>query len=392
VLPEEILSDHPDRLRSLFVSMSNPARSYPDSNAQEEAYSKLDLLVVMDICMTETTRHAHYVLPARSAYEMHDFAIFQMTYPETFCQLRTPLVEPEGERKEGSEIWLGMIEAMGLLPPIPDSLYEAAQNKTRMEYWAELMAFIQANPAYARAITQIVGKTMGKAMESVSKSLLWSMLMGANPAFQKTVPHAGFKPGPAMMDGVFQAVLDHPEGVFIASADLSDPEENFRFIVHPDHKFHIYNEMFNEYIRDITPEKEAAALDGSKEFPLILSAGRHADAGVNSVMRNPETYQFRNPCTLALNPEDAEELGIKDGQWVKVTTEADAAEIQAELTYQTRKGYVLIPHQFGFTFNGKTYGIGVNRLTPARHMESLTGNPIWRYVPCRVEAIQGREV
>jgi anaerobic selenocysteine-containing dehydrogenase len=387
VLPEEIMNDNPERVRSVFVSMSNSARSFPDSNAQEEAYSKLDLLVVMEMCMTETARHAHYVLPCKSSYEMDDFSIFQWNYPETFCHIRTPIVDPEGERKEGAEIWLGLLDAMGVMPPIPDSLYEAAQNKTRMEYMGELMAFMQANPAYMPAIIPIIGKTMGKAMGSVNKSMMWLVLMNSNPAFQKNVPHAGFNPGPTMMDDVFQAVIDHPEGVFIASPDINDPEENFRFLVHPDHKFHIYHDVLNEYIKDITPEKEAAELNGDKEFPLILSAGRHADGGANAIMRNPETYRFRNPCTLALNPEDAEELGIKDGQWVRVTTEAGSAEIETEITYQTRKGYILIPHHFGFNFNGKTYGIHVNSLTPARHMESVTGNPIWRYVPCRVEAI-----
>lgn len=36
----------------------------PDSNALQEAFDRLDLLVVYDQFMSETARHAHYVLPS----------------------------------------------------------------------------------------------------------------------------------------------------------------------------------------------------------------------------------------------------------------------------------------------------------------------------------------
>ena len=48
VMPEEILSDHPERLRAVLCTQSNPLRSYADTRAYEEAFGKLDLLVTMD--------------------------------------------------------------------------------------------------------------------------------------------------------------------------------------------------------------------------------------------------------------------------------------------------------------------------------------------------------
>ena len=64
-MPEEILSDHPERLRVVHVSACNPLRAYPDTTAYEKAFGELDLLVVNDIVMSETARLAHYVLPCR---------------------------------------------------------------------------------------------------------------------------------------------------------------------------------------------------------------------------------------------------------------------------------------------------------------------------------------
>lgn len=46
-----------------------------------------------------------------------------------------------------------------------------------------------------------------------------------------------------------------------------------------------------------------------------------------------------------------------------------------------------IPHHFGYTFEGKKVGEHCNVLTSHEDLEELTGNPVWRYTPCRVEAI-----
>jgi hypothetical protein len=54
VIPEEILSQKDDRLRAMIISGANPLRSYADTLAYEEAFKKLDLLVTIEIAMTET--------------------------------------------------------------------------------------------------------------------------------------------------------------------------------------------------------------------------------------------------------------------------------------------------------------------------------------------------
>nr|WP_320026041.1 molybdopterin dinucleotide binding domain-containing protein [uncultured Acetobacterium sp.] len=384
-LPAEILNDHPSRIRALLVSMSNPVRSFPDTKAQEEAYSKLDLMVVSEICMTETAKYAHYVLPSMTAYESYDFSVIQCSYPEIYQSMKHPVVQPEGERMDGGEFWLRLADAMRYIPAIPDSLYEAAKNKSRMEYFSELMGFVMSSPEKLMPVLFfIIGKTLGAAMGSVKKAGLWAVCMFAPKEFQEGVPAAGYTPGPGMMDEVFQTVCDHPEGVLIAKEQRGD---NFKWVAHEDEKLHLYVDVLDEYIKDITPEKEEQALKLPEEFPLILSAGRHADGGHNGYMRNPDTYAYRNPCTLAIHPIDGDMLGLKDGQMTRVTTEAGSVEVEAEFTYQTREGYVIIPHHYGFDFNEKRYGVEINKLTNLKNIEKVTGNPIWRYVPCRVEGL-----
>ena len=81
VLPEEIMSEKPEHIRAVIVSASNPLRSYADTKAYEEAFKRLDLLVCVELVMTETAVLADYVLPARSAYESYDTTFFCLELP-----------------------------------------------------------------------------------------------------------------------------------------------------------------------------------------------------------------------------------------------------------------------------------------------------------------------
>ena len=66
ILPEEIVSDRPDRIRALIVCAANPLRSWADTKAYEDAFGQLELLVTIDMAATETAAVSDYVLPARS--------------------------------------------------------------------------------------------------------------------------------------------------------------------------------------------------------------------------------------------------------------------------------------------------------------------------------------
>ncbi|PJF37708.1 MAG: dehydrogenase, partial [Phototrophicales bacterium] len=62
ILPDEILRAGDDRIRAVWVDSCNPVQTFADTHAYESAFSKLDLLVVVDVAMTETARLADYVL------------------------------------------------------------------------------------------------------------------------------------------------------------------------------------------------------------------------------------------------------------------------------------------------------------------------------------------
>ncbi len=402
-LPDEILGDNPDRIRFAACNLSNPLRSYPDSQKMEEALKKLELFVAIDCQETETTRIADYVLPSPSVYEVGgDFDVFAFHYPEVMYASRRAVVKAPGEAKEDAMIYAELTQAMGLIPKIPQFLYDAAEESVRtgdrIKYFMKVVGWIAAGGMkYFDQAATVIALTLGKAMGSAGHAMNWAALMISklsNRAIMAVGPDTKQHPllskipmlkDFCIYDAAFQMVDEHPEGAVIAYSDTEHLMR--RHIKHKDGKFHLWCEEIDSALKDITPEKEAEALRLKDGFNMILSAGRHSDGGMNTSMRNPATHRYRETYTLAMNPEDAKELGFTDGQLVRVSTSKGSLTIPVETTWQTCRGYCLIPHHMGLTYEGRTYGTHINFLTDHKDIDTLTGNARWRYTPCRVEAV-----
>ena len=380
-MPEEILSDHPERLRAVHVSACNPLRAYPDTTAYEEAFAGLDLLVVNEIVMNETARLAHYVLPCRTYYESWDGTFFPWTYPESFFQMRRPVVEPPGACLEAGQIFTRLADKLGLIPDIPEELFRSAKGN-RLAFGAKLMAWAAEEPRAMRAMPFVLAQTLGREWDSANLAAFWGMMMTAPKAFYENAARAGFEPGPDMGDRIFQAFLDTPQGMWVGRADTENPMAGLKTA---SGKYEVYIPELEDRLKNLDAAGEAADLKMTDEFPLILNAGRHMDYNANTLMRNPEWNKGKRACTVAVSPLDAEAMGLVDGQRVKVTTEAAAEVGELQVTDQVRPGTVLIPHGFGLIYDGEVYGINVNRLTKNTHRDPM-GTPLHRFVPCRVEA------
>lgn len=381
-MPEEILSDRPDRLRAVLVSASNPLRSYADTTAYEEAFKRLDLLVTVEMALTETAVLSHYVLPARSGYESWDSTFFSLTFPGIFFQMRRPIIEPEGEPLEAGEIHLRLADRLGLIPPIPDSLYKAAE-EGRAAYGPALLDYLQKEPAAMKVIPFIIGKTLGKALGSVHLATLWGLLQTVPNSFRENAARAGFSSGIGLGEELFQKIVDHPEGLWIAQVD---PEKNLEDLRTEDGRINLFIPELLDTVKSLEADREEIALRPDPAFPLILMAGRHISVNANTLMRDPAWNAGKRTCTVTVHPADAQALQLTDGQQVRVTTEAGSVEIELEISQSARKGQVVIPHGFGLVYNGQAHGVNVNRLTKNTNRDHL-GTPMHRYVPCRLEGL-----
>jgi anaerobic selenocysteine-containing dehydrogenase len=380
VLPEEILSQKADRPRVLIVSGSNPLRSYADTLAYEKAFKELELLVTIEVAMSETARLSHYVLPAKSGYEKWDAAFFSITFPEVYFQIRHPCCQTAGEALEEGEIFTRLADALEILPVIPEVLSERAR-EDRGLFAMELLQFMGSDKKAARFLPFIVAKTLGRELGSAHLSALWGLLMMYPQHASEEIARAGYETNPLVGEELFKRLLDHPEGAVIAKVPDQD---NLNSLRTPDKKIHLYIQEMESWMSEIAPDKEEQSLRNSK-YPFVLVAGRHFPYTANSIMRDPEWNGGKPLCNLLMSEEDARALGIKDRAEVRLETEASHVKVPVEVSDIPPRGTVVLPHGFGLVHGGKTFGVNVNQLTKNTHRDRITASPLHRYVPCRIE-------
>ena len=285
--------------------------------------------------------------------------------------MRRPVVEAEGECLEEGEILTRLADRLGLLPEIPQALYEAAFGD-RMNFGMQLLAFAQSEPRAMKFMPFILGKTLGKALGSVNLAALWGMLQVAPKSFRENAARAGFSPGPAMGEEIFKAILEHPEGIWIGKCDPSKPLDELRT---DDKRVNVLIPELAEAVKGIDVQSEEIGLRMNHDYPLILAAGRHMDYNANTIMRDPAWNEGKSrACTLMMHPDDAAALGLADGQTVRVTTEAGSEDIELEVTDTARPGQVIMPHGFGLVHTGRKHGANVNRLTKNSNRDPIAGD------------------
>ena len=99
-----------EEIKGLYVMGENPAMSDPNANHAREALSKLEVLIVQDIFLTETAYLADIVLPASAFPEKTG----TFTNTDRRVQLARKAVNPPGEAKQDLWIIQELAKRMGL--------------------------------------------------------------------------------------------------------------------------------------------------------------------------------------------------------------------------------------------------------------------------------------
>ncbi len=75
-LAEEIATPGPGQIRALVVVAGNPVLSVPDGGALDVALDTLEVMVSIDMYVTATSAHAHYILPPCGPLEKDHYPLF----------------------------------------------------------------------------------------------------------------------------------------------------------------------------------------------------------------------------------------------------------------------------------------------------------------------------
>ncbi len=349
VMADEILSERADRLRAMIVSAGNPVVSFPDGSRLEEALQQLDVMVGIDLYINETNQYADYILPATSFFEREDLPVFSIsTMPRPAMHFSPKVIDPMGEAREEQYIFMEIAERLGLPNPVamtflPEDMWEQHKKSDMID----MLDLCIRN---------------GMAGD-----------------------HYGENPEGLSLDKIKQ----HPHGIEVTGIDSYN--EWRRHARHEEGKLVLWEDNIAADFKRLTTEG-LRLKPASDQLALF---GRRSIKNINSWMHNIENLVKGAPPALYINPEDAEQRNIQDGQMVVIKGKNREAQCPAKVTGDVVKGSVCYPHGWGhngkanWTRANQTEGININDLLSSdiEDVDALTGSPLLDGFPVYVEAV-----
>jgi anaerobic selenocysteine-containing dehydrogenase len=344
VMAKEMMTPGHTQIRALFVSAGNPVLSVPNGDELADAMERLDLTVAIDLYVSDTARHADFVLPATTFLEREDFPLPFLTLHTTpFVQMTEAVVEPRGEARQEWEIIEEISKRIGVIP--------------------------NASP-YARLL--------GRVGLKLSPRRLLDMLLRTGPEGDRF----GLKRGGMSLD----KLAESPHGVVLG--DHLEAGVLAREIRHRDGKVRLDPPQILEEV-----ERLRASNGHDPRFPLRLIGLRELRSH-NSWMHNAALLmRGGREHTARIHPDDAARNGVEDGELCRISSPNGSIEIPAKLTDEVTPGTIAVPHGWGhrggWTRANEAGGVNVNRLASSdpADLERLAGMAFLNGIPIKLEAV-----
>ncbi|EKX65483.1 molybdopterin oxidoreductase family protein [Streptomyces ipomoeae] len=367
-LAEEIDTATPEGspIRALIAVAANPVLSAPDGDRLDKALGSLDFMVSVDPYLNETARHADVVLPppppSQSPHFDFAFNSFAVHNQVRYSPAAVPL---EDGRMAETEILARLtLAATGMHGADPSAVDDLVIGQTLGKAVKEAHS-----PVHGRDPKELADRLTG----DTGPERRLDMMLRLGPYGD------GFGARP---DGLTLAkVRAHPHGIDLGPLRprLPQPLKTVSGKV----------ELLPQPIADDLPRLRQAL----RERPdgLVLVGRRHLRSN-NSWLHNiPALTGGTNRCTLHIHPEDADRLGIADGDTARIKGAGGEVAAPVEVTDAVRQGVVSLPHGWGHDRPGTRMshaaldpGVNVNQLLDGSQLDPLSGNAVLNGVPVEV--------
>ena len=389
VIPDEILSDHPKRIRAMLVETANPVHSLADAPRMREAVDALDFCVVIDVAMTETARRADYVLPVATQFEKAEATFFNFEFPHNYFHLRRPLLEPPEGLFSEAELHARLADALGALPHDKIAALRSAWDEGREKFRTLFFEYMSTEKDFFSLVPVVLYRAIGEKLPHrlAEGAVLWALAHIAAQKSPDSIRRAGFEgEGLDLGDALFDGILAGESGVVFA---VDDWEESWTRVKNPGRKVQL---AIPELYQELDSLATEDAVGGTAEFPFVLSAGERRSFTANTIVRNPDWRKKGRAGELRINPDDAKSLGLADGGLARITTKRGSAEVTVEVSDRMQPGHVSLPNGLGLDYpddgGGRVQtGVSPNELTSGEDRDWLAGTPWHKHTPARIEAL-----
>jgi formate dehydrogenase len=304
-LPDEITTPGPGRIRAMVINSGNPVVSGPDGAKLDKALAQLDLLVAIDLVQRESHRHAHWLLPAVHWLERDDLLAFTSNmHDEPYLQFGVKAVEaPPGARQEW-QIFTDL--ALAMKKPLfgakgVNGFITATRRAARLTRRPRL----EFGPHWIDRIVVATGRKFN------GRRIKW------------------------------RDVLAHPHGWVLGPREFGHFRDALRT---DDKKVHAAPPEFVERARELLAGPHPAAPDG---YPFQLANARNRHSMNSWLNELPGLHPSGKKNEVVINPEDAADLGIGDGDRVRVFSPVGEIELPAAVDKRPRPGVVIVDHGWG---------------------------------------------
>jgi anaerobic selenocysteine-containing dehydrogenase len=341
-LADEILTPGEGQMRVLFLDSGNPVMAFPRGDRIAEALDQLEPFVSLDLYVTESSRHADYILPATTFFERADITEFWLNNaPRPWLQHSDAVIAPVGEARHEYDIYDAILERLDL----PGSLAALALEPGVRPVLIDLADRVLRSGR--------LGDRFGENPERLSIARL-----------REEFP-SGMQPMATVDAAASWAQIDHEDG-----------------------RPHLWNDVIaGEMARLITSQDSDTA--------TLKLFGRRKLGSMNSWMHNSKRLVRSDRPTLRMHPDDACERQIRDGQTVRINDSAGALEVKVEISDEVIAGSVNYPHGWGhkggWRHAATLPGANINRLASAdpADWEQVSGNVLLDGIPVTVQAVGG---
>jgi len=347
VMAKEITTPGAGQIRALFVSSGNPVLSVPNGEELERAMEQLELTVAIDLYVTDTSRHADYILPATTFLEREDFPSAFLTFHTTpFVQWTDAVLKPRGEARQEWQIIEDIARRIGTAPASAWPLRALGRIGLRISPRRLIDLGLRLGPR---------GDLFGLRRGGLSIAKL------------RRHPH-----GIRLADR-------HPVGVLAKK------------VFHADKRVHLA-------VPEIVAEVSALERENGHDpaFPMRMIGLRELRSH-NSWMHNvPKLMQGGRVHAARVHPEDAAASGIEDGALCRLLSPSGSIELAAKVTDEVMVGTVAVPHGWGHRGGWRQAtaagGANVNLLASSdpADLERLAGMALLNGIPVRLEAMAPR--
>ena len=184
------------------------------------------------------------------------------------------------------------------------------------------------------------------------------------------------KSGPYGNQGLsLQKLIDNPHGIDLGALKPCIIER----IKTSDGKVNLAPQLYLDDIPRLKDMLSQPARD--KDYPFDLIGRRLARSHNTWTQNSKRLVKGKNPVTLQLNPKDATDLGVENGQLLSVSSNVGEIKIQALINDDILQGVVSMPQGWGhnqkdtgMSIAATQPGVSINDLTDANRVDLLTGN------------------